>query len=65
LIPTVYAIKTLPTSARGSSTVSSLFTQTIPENNYRVSDAELDDYRDSRSPKAARNLYLRKAAREL
>jgi len=36
-----------------------------PKTNYRVSDAELDDYRDSHSPKAARNLYPRKAAREL
>jgi len=35
-----------------------------PETNYRISDAELDDYRDSHSPKAAGKLYAPKAARE-
>jgi len=31
---------------------------------YRISETELDDYRDSHAPKAARSLYPRKAARE-
>ncbi len=36
-----------------------------PKAYYRISETELDDYRDSHSSKAARNLYPRKAAREL
>src|SRR5574340_1219957 len=36
-----------------------------PKTHYRISETELDEYRDSHSPKAARNLYPRKAAREL
>lgn len=34
------------------------------ERNYRISDAELGDYRDSHSPKAAHGFYPRKAARQ-
>ena len=36
-----------------------------PKTRYRISETELDEYRDSHSPKAARNLYPPKAAREL
>ena len=35
-----------------------------PKTHYRITDAELQDYRDSRLPKAAAGLYARKAARD-
>ncbi len=33
------------------------------ETSYRISDAELEDYRNSHAPKAARSLYPRNGAR--
>jgi hypothetical protein len=36
-----------------------------PKTHYRISDTELGEYRDSHAPKAARNLYPRKAGRGL
>ncbi len=36
-----------------------------PKTHYRISETELDEYRDSHSPTAARSLYATKAAREL
>ena len=36
-----------------------------PQTSYRISDAELEDYRNSHTPKAARGLYPRSGAREL
>ncbi len=33
-----------------------------PKTSYRISDAELEDYRDSHSPKTARKFYPQKAA---
>ncbi len=35
-----------------------------PETHYRISETELDDYRDSHSTKTVRSLYPPKAARE-
>ena len=35
-----------------------------PQTSYRISDAELEDYRDSHAPKSARSLYPRSPARE-
>ncbi len=35
-----------------------------PKNHFRVTDAELDDYRSAHAPKSLRNLYTRKAAQE-
>ncbi len=36
-----------------------------PQTHYRVSEVELDEYRDSHSPRVARSLYPPKAAGEL
>ncbi len=35
-----------------------------PQTSYRISDAELQDYRNSHAPKAARSLYPRNGVRE-
>ncbi len=35
-----------------------------PQTSYRISDAELQDYRDSHAPKSARSLYPRSGARD-
>ncbi len=35
-----------------------------PKTHYRISETELDDYRVAHSPKAARNLYPAKPARQ-
>ncbi len=37
----------------------------LPKTHYRITDAELDDYRISHGPKPARSLYPPKAARDL
>jgi hypothetical protein len=36
-----------------------------PQTQYRISEAELNEYRDSHAPKAASGLHPRKAAKEL
>jgi hypothetical protein len=36
-----------------------------PQTSYRISDAELQDYRDSHAPKGARSLYPRNAVRNV
>lgn len=36
-----------------------------PKTHYRISETELDEYRDSHAPKSARSLFSPKPAREL
>ncbi len=36
-----------------------------PKTQYRISEAELDEYRDAHAPKSARSLFSPKPAREL
>lgn len=36
-----------------------------PKTHYRITDAELDNYRESHTPKAARSLYPRNSARDV
>jgi len=36
-----------------------------PKTHYRITDAELDDYRVAHGPKPARNIYTPKVARDL
>lgn len=35
-----------------------------PETHYRITDAELEDYRSAHAPRAARNLYTNRAAQD-
>jgi hypothetical protein len=37
----------------------------LPKTHYRITDAELDDYRIAHGPKPARNLYTPRASRDL
>jgi hypothetical protein len=41
------------------------FANQPPRTDYRISESELDEYRRSHAPKAARHLYEPKAARDL
>ncbi len=41
------------------------FSNNPPQTHYRISEIELDEYRNSHAPKAAGNVYKPKAARDL